>query len=97
MAEPIVNHELDPGGGQHVELPGRHELPPRQQLGADHSWARQAYVAVAGEVDRSQRDASPKRCPRRAHEIVERTIDGAPTCGPCRVAPGPWQPQGRVA
>src|SRR5262249_16931877 len=38
VGEPVAGHELDPGGGQHVQRGGWCEAVARQQLHADGAW-----------------------------------------------------------
>ena len=38
MAQPVVHHELQPGGDEHVEMRHRHEVAAREQIAAHLPW-----------------------------------------------------------
>ena len=67
MAQPVMDHELDPGGGHDVQIRHRHQRLAFHQLVRDLPRARFHQLFVAFGVGVSQRHVAAKACARHAH------------------------------
>ena len=80
VAEPIVNHELNPRGCQHVEYGDGLEGVPGQQFETDYAWIGCENRRFVG-IRVVQRDIAAKARANAAHsrmfQVVVRAIDGA--------------------
>src|SRR6266487_3432800 len=80
VAEPIVYHELNPRGCQHVEYGDGLEGIPCQQFEADYAWIGCENRRFVG-IRVVQRDVAAKACANAAHsrmfQVVVCAIDGA--------------------
>ena len=47
VAQPVVDHELDPSRNKHIEMRDRYEIAPRQQPLADQAWASPSLSDLA--------------------------------------------------
>ena len=75
MDEPVVNHELDPRGGEEVEDRGRLELFACHQLAADRPRVGHEQVGRVGHRV-LQRHVAPEAAADRAHARILQIVAG---------------------
>ena len=77
MAQPVVDHELEPGGGGQVEARRRNEGVPGQELVADRSRIRLQQVSVRLGIGFRDRYVPAKAHLDTAHRRVAEIVVGA--------------------
>src|SRR5712692_9622870 len=73
MTEPVVNHELDPGGSQHIEDGDRLKAIASQQFEADRAGIRHKNPRFVG-IDIFQWDIAPEACSGTAHRRMFQVV-----------------------
>ena len=76
VAEPVVDHELKPGGDERVQPLDRLELPARHELAADGARVR-VHQGLAVDVRPFERDVAPEARARPPHRRVRQVVVGA--------------------
>ena len=77
VAHPVVNLELDPGGGQQVERGRGDELGPGEERAGDHARARLELVRLPLGVGAVERDVAAEACARASHRGATHVVPGA--------------------
>ena len=79
MTEPVVNHELDPGGSQHIEDGDRLKAIASQQFEADRAGIRHKNPRFVG-IDIFQWDIAPEACSGTAHRRMFQVVVSSIRC-----------------